>query len=39
MNFDEIVTRDKPVIFAFRDYPWRVRRCACCDTNVTGAFT
>jgi xylulose-5-phosphate/fructose-6-phosphate phosphoketolase len=26
MDFDELVTKDKPVIFAFRAYPWPIHR-------------
>jgi len=33
VDFDEPFTRDKPVIFAFHDYPWLVHRLTYRRTN------
>ncbi len=33
MDFDEIFTRDKPVIFAFHGYPWLIHRLTYRRTN------
>jgi xylulose-5-phosphate/fructose-6-phosphate phosphoketolase len=33
MDFDELFTKDKPVIFAFHGYPWLIHRLAYRRTN------
>ncbi len=33
MNFDELFTKDKPVIFAFHGYPWLIHRLTYRRTN------
>ncbi len=33
MDFDELFTKDKPVIFAFHGYPWLIHRLTYRRTN------
>jgi phosphoketolase len=33
MDFDELFTKDKPVIFAFHAYPWLIHRLTYRRTN------